>query len=252
MDSRITENITGAEALPNDPLQARKKLATLFESYLIAHMQQGQVDADAAKSTAEKFVAIFQNATSPEMQQEAIDTLAKNENDILQHFGLKVLEMKEIAVKHGLYQAMLTMAQSGDISGARSMYKLFDSGQIHDSASLQIALTAQQNSQKLLASSLAVKAALESKGKKAAAEQLDQLIKSNSIQSQADLDKWQALIPGYIPQTSLPEPAKAINIPMKVPAPLSAQNLTQLQKLWEGIHRLDQQLRDAIGLKKQK
>lgn len=232
-----------------DPLATRKKLAVMFESFLVQRMQQGQVEPDAAKDTAKHFVEIFQNATSLEAQHEAIETLSKDGNPLLHSFALRVQEMNEVQVKHNLYQFMLTVAQNGGIAEARALYQLFDRGEIHDNASLQTAITARQNSMILRQSAQSLKLALEQNKQPAAAAQLEQLIQAGNIATQADLDQWQALIPGYTPQKSVSIATKQpVELQAARPATIPTKDMSQLRRLWEGVHRFDQQLRRLLHL----
>ncbi len=234
-----------------DPLAIRKQLATMFETFLVQRMQQGQVDPEAAKTTAKDFVEIFQKATSIEAQQEAITTLAKNDNPLLHNFALKVQEMNEVQVKHDLYEFMLKLAQKGEISTARDFYQLFDRGEIHDNASLQAVIAARQNSLGLREAAQGLKLALEQNKQSAAAAQLDQLIQSGNIKTKADLDQWQSLIPGYIPQKAAAlAPGKTMVFQGSPNPALNIKKMSQLRRLWEGVHRFDQQLRHLLGLDK--
>lgn len=234
-----------------DPFAIRKQLATMFETFLVQRMQQGQVDPEAAKSTAKDFVEIFQQATSLEAQQEAIATLARNNNPLLHNFALKVQEMNEVQVKHDLYEFMLRLAQKGEITSARELYQLFDHGEIHDNVSLQAVIAARQNSLGLREAAQGLKLALEQNKQAAAAAQLDQLIQSGNIKTQADLDQWQSLIPGYVPQKVVElAPDKTMVFP-GVPNPaFNLEKMSQLRRLWEGVHRFDQQLRHLLKLDK--
>lgn len=232
-----------------DPLATRKKLAVMFESFLVQRMQQGQVEPEAAKDTAKHFVEIFQNATSLEAQHEAIETLSKDGNPLLHSFALRVQEMNEVQVKHDLYQFMLTVAQNGGITEARALYQLFDRGEINDNASLQAAITVRQNSLGLRHAAQSLKLALEQNKQTGAAAQLEQLIQSGNIATQADLDQWQALIPGYVPQKAVEiTTKKPIELPGANPPTIPLKDMSQLRRLWEGVHRLDQQLRRLLHL----
>lgn len=232
--------------LKDDAFATRKQLATMFESFLVARMQQGQVEPDAAKGIAQQFVEIFQNATSVESQREAITLLEKDQNPVLHNFALRIQEMNEVQLRHNLYDFMLSIAKKGELASARSLYKLFDTGEIHDTVSLQNIIKARQNSMGIKDAAVALKVALEQNKQAGAAAQLDQLIQLGSIQSQTDLDQWQALIPGYVVQLPAPD-AKSI-VFAKPQAHTQAQKMGQLQRAWEGVHRLDRQLRHLVGL----
>lgn len=232
--------------LKDDAFTTRKQLATMFESFLVARMQQGQVEPNAAKGIAQQFVEIFQNATSVESQREAITLLEKDQNPVLHNFALRIQEMNEVQLRHNLYDFMLSIAKKGELANARSLYQLFDTGEIHDTASLQSIIKARQNSMGIKDAAMALKVALEQNKQTGAAAQLDQLIQLGKIQSQADLDQWQALVPGYVVQLPVSDTKSIIFAPQT--APMQSRKMNQLQRAWEGVHRLDQQIRHLIGL----
>ena len=234
-----------------DPLATRKKLASLFESFLVAKMQQGQVEPDAAKATAQTFVEIFQNATSVEAQQEAIDRLEQQENPLLHSFALRVSEMNEVQVRLDLYNYMFTIAQTGDLASARAMYQLFDRGEIHDNASLEKTIAARQNSMALKSQATTLIETLNANKKNSAAEQLKQLLESGQLQNAQDLEQWQKLIPGYVPQSETTDNAIIFTntqTPTNRPIQAQTQKMGQLARAWEGVHQLDKKLRELLHL----
>ena len=220
----------------------RRELAKLFETFLIGRMQQGAVEADDAKEIAQRFVTIFQTADSAEAHEEAIRKLEKEHNTILHNFGLKILESEEVQAKSELYQYMIKLANEGQINAARSLYQLFDQNLVHNEATLHQLITEQKAQLTLKAQAQSIIDALTAQGLTESAKQLTEQIEHGQITSMDQLTPWSAQV------TSRPETIKRGVVKSATKANL--QDLNQVQRIWLGIHALDQRLRALLQLKK--
>lgn len=256
----MNENMTNTQngndivewVIPPSPVEERKEIAKLFEKYLVTKMQSGAIEVDPAKQVAELFVKIFQDATSDERLEKALDELNKQNDQLLKSFYLRVSEMRIKPVTNKLYDFMVELVQIGKVKEARDLYARYSSGEIknmHDLLEVEKKIV---SNKEISAAAEKIANFLKEKGKTAEAEQLEKANSEGSIKTLEDLKPWEDMIitsPGGSENPK--EIAKTeVTLPQTAPlASVSPQEMNFGQRVWEGVHRLDQNLRKMLGMK---
>jgi len=232
--------------VPPSPAEERKQIAQLFESFLVSKMQSGMIEVEPAKKIAERFVQIFQDATSNERLEKALEELHKQNDQLLEGFYLRV---------------MIELVHLGKIKEARDLYTLYGSGKINDISDLLEVEKQMVGSKEISASAQKIADYLKSQNKVTEAEQLQAAIEAGAIKTLEDLKPWETMIinaPSLSPSSSSPPSSSPSSVPAQliVPStPASSQSSSSPsemnfgQRVWEGLHRLDKQLRDMLGMK---
>src|SRR3990172_5564560 len=247
--------------VPPSPTEERKQIAQLFESFLVSKMQSGMIEVEPAKKIAERFVQIFQDATSNERLEKALEELHKQNDQLLEGFYLRVSELRLKPVRNKLYDFMIELVHLGKIKEARDLYTLYGSGKINDISDLLEVEKQMVGSKEISASAQKIADYLKSQNKVTEAEQLQAAIEAGAIKTLEDLKPWETMIinaPSLSPSSSSPPSSSPSSVPAQliVPStPASSQSSSSPsemnfgQRVWEGLHRLDKQLRDMLGMK---
>ncbi len=276
--SPVTEPSLTEWIVPPSPAEERKAIAKLFESFLVIKMQSGAIEVDPAKQIAELFVNIFKDATSNERLEAALDELNKQNDVLLRGFYLRVSEMRLKPVTAKIYDFMVELVHLGKINEARSLYALYSSGEIKSTNDLLEIEKQMVSSKEISTAAEKIASFLKSQNKTAEAEKLNEAIASGALKTLEDLKPWETMIitaPGgsdvikTTAQTSSEFSLRPELRPRGVQSAVKTQDLApQLQaqleqpkittqpqdmnfgqRAWEGVHRLDQQLRKMLGMR---
>ncbi len=238
--------------VPQSAPEARKQIASLFESFLVGKMQSGAIEVDPAKQMAELFVKIFQDATSNERLESALSELNKQNDQLLKSFYLRVSELRLKPVRSKLYDFMLELVHLGKINEARDLYARYESGAIKDTYDLLEVEKQMVSNQEINAAAEKIAGFLSSQNKMSEATQLREAITNGTIKTLEDLKPWETIISSEfkVQSSELNSEFRTPNSESTQPPELTTQN-SQMnfgQRVWEGIHRLDKNLRKRIGM----